>query len=134
MTVTLLAQWSDGFYKLFGDIDNHTELYITYGSDEIVADNLMWDFEPEEDLTERREQYRDLLVILLNSSQPVDTDTLTGVVFDITDEFDWTQDGSARGLYTLKSEDSGSAYAANASDFARLVKMMEEYTEADAGS
>lgn len=133
MTVTLLAQWSDGFYKLFGDIDNHTELYITYGSDEIVADNLMWDFEPEEDLTERREQYRDLLIILLNSSHPVDTDTVTGVVFDITDEFDWTRDGSARSLYTLKAEDNGSSYAANASDFARLVKMMEEYTE-DSGN
>ena len=134
MAVTLLAQWSDGFYKLFGDIYNYTELYITYGSDEIVADNLMWDFEPEEDLTERREQYRDLLVILLNSSQPVDTDTVTGVVFDITDEFDWTSEGTARSLYTLKAEDNGTAYAANASDFTRLVKMMSEYTESDAES
>ena len=126
--MTNLATWPGGF-TLIGDTRNYTELYVAYGEDEIPADNLYWDFEPEEDLTERREQYRDLLVILLNSSVPVDTDTLTGVVFDITDEFDWSSDGSARSLYTLKAEDNGSAYAANASDFARLVKLMKEYTE-----
>ena len=126
--MTNLATWPGGF-TLIGDTDNHTELYVAFGEDEIPADNLYWDFEPEEDDTERREQYRDLLSILLNSSQPVDTDTLTGVVFDITDEFDWARDGSARSLYTLKSENNGTAYAANASDFARLVKLMEEYTE-----
>lgn len=131
--MTNLATWPGGF-TLIGDTRNYTELYVAYGEDEVPADNLYWDFEPEEDLTERREQYRDLLVILLNSSQPVDTDTVTGVVFDITDEFDWTRDGSARSLYTLKAEDNGTAYAANASDFTRLVKMMEEYTEADAES
>ena len=126
--MTNLATWPGGF-TLIGDTRNYTELYVAYGEDETPADNLYWDFEPEEDLTERREQYRDLLVILLNSSVPVDTDTLTGVVFDITDEFDWSSDGSARSLYTLKAEDNGSAYAANASDFTRLVKLMKEYTE-----
>lgn len=131
--MTNLATWPGGF-TLIGDTRNYTELYVAYGEDETPADNLYWDFEPEEDLTERREQYRDLLVILLNSSQPVDTDTLTGVVFDITDEFDWTRDGSARSLYTLKAEDNGAVYAANASDFSRLVKLMEEYTDADLGS
>lgn len=128
--MTTLATWPGGF-TLIGDTDSHTELYVAYGEDEIPADNLYWDFEPEEDGTERREQFRDLLNILLNSSQPVDTDTLTGVVFDITDEFDWSRDGSARSLYTLKAEDNGVAYAANASDFTRLVKLMEEYTEDD---
>ena len=128
--MTTLATWPGGF-TLIGDTDNHTELYVAYGDDEIPADNLYWDFEPEEDDTERREQFRDLLNILLNSSQPVDTDTLTGVVFDITDEFDWSRDGSVRSLYTLKAEDNGVAYAANASDFTRLVKLMEEYTEDD---
>ena len=131
--MTTLATWPGGF-TLIGDTRNYTELYVAYGEDEIPADNLYWDFEPEEDLTERREQYRDLLVILLNSSHPVDTDTVTGVVFDVTDEFDWTSEGSARSLYTLKAEDNGTAYAANASDFTRLVKMMSEYTEADAES
>ena len=131
--MTNLATWPGGF-TLIGDTRNYTELYVAYGEDETPADNLYWDFEPEEDLTERREQYRDLLVILLNSSVPVDTDTVTGVVFDVTDEFDWTSEGSARSLYTLKAEDNGTAYAANAADFARLVKMMEEYTEADAES
>lgn len=128
--MTNLATWPGGF-TLIGDTTNHTELYVTYGEDETVADNLYWDLEPEEDDTERREQFRDLLGILLNSSHPVDTDTLTGVVFDITDEFDWSRDGAARSLYTLKSEENGTAYAANASDFSRLVKLMEEYTETD---
>lgn len=131
--MTTLATWPGGF-TLIGDTRNYTELYVAHGEDEIPADNLYWDFEPEEELTERREQYRDLLVILLNSSVPVDTDTVTGVVFDVTDEFDWTSEGSARSLYTLKAEDNGTAYAANASDFARLVTMMSEYTEADAES
>lgn len=126
--MSILATWPGG-YTLIGDTRNYTELYVAYGEDETPADNLFWDFEPEDDLTERRQQFRDLLVIHLNSSVHVDTDTLTGVVFDITEEFDWTRDGSARSLYTLKSEDNGTAYAANASDFARLVKMMEEYTE-----
>ena len=126
--MTNLATWPGGF-TLIGDTDNHTELYVAFGEDEIPADNLYWDFEPEEDDTERREQYRDLLRILLDSSHPVDTGTLTGVVFDITDEFDWSRDGSARSLYTLKAEDNGAAYSANASDFTRLVNLMEEYTE-----
>lgn len=125
-----LANWSAGF-TLIGDTDNHTELYVEYGDDATVADNLYWDFEPEADDTERRVQFRDLLSNLTSNVQVVDTDTLTGIAFDITEEFDWSEDGRARGLYRLKSEDNGETYAANASDFTRLVKLMEEYTEND---
>lgn len=123
-----LANWAGG-YSLVGDIDNYTELYVAYGEDEIPADNLYWDFEPEADDTERRVQFRDLLSNLTSNVQVVDTDTLTGIAFDITEEFDWSEDGRARGLYRLKSEDNGETYAANASDFTRLVKLMTEYTE-----
>ncbi len=41
-----------GGFTLIGDTDNHTELYVAYGEDEIPADNLYWDFEPEEDDTD----------------------------------------------------------------------------------
>ena len=123
-----LANWAGG-YSLVGDIDNYTELYVAYGDDTTVADNLYWDFEPEADDTERRVQFRDLLSNLTTNVQVVDTDTLTGIAFDITEEFDWSEDGRARGLYRLKSEDNGETYAANASDFTRLVKLMTEYTE-----
>lgn len=123
-----LANWAGG-YSLVGDIDNYTELYVAYGDDTTVADNLYWDFEPEADDTERRVQFRDLLSNLTSNVQVVDTDTLTGIAFDITEEFDWSEDGRARGLYRLKSEDNGETYAANASDFTRLVKLMTEYTE-----
>ena len=126
--MTNLATWPGGF-TLIGDTDNHTELYVEYGDDTTVADNLYWDFEPEADDTERRVQFRDLLSNLTTNAQVVDTDTLTGIAFDITEEFDWSEDGRARGLYRLKSEDNGETYAANASDFTRLVKLMTEYTE-----
>lgn len=126
--MTDLATWPGGL-TLIGDTDNHTEMYVAYGDDTTVADNLYWDFEPEADDTERRVQFWDLLSNLTTNVQVVDTDTLTGIAFDITEEFDWSEDGRARGLYRLKSEDNGETYAANASDFTRLVNLMTEYTE-----
>lgn len=129
MALELLGDWSQG-WTILGDADNHTELAIAYGEDQTIADNLYWDFEPEEDESLRAEQFRTVLHALTNNSRIVETDVLTGLVIDITEEFDWTQDGRARGLYSLKSEESGAIYAANSDDTDHLVSLMENYTDA----
>lgn len=121
------AQWQAG-WSVVGD-DNF--IGVAYGDDHTIADNMSWDFEPIEDDTERKTEHAALLHALIYRSHIIDTEYLNGLSIDITDEFDWTGEGSARGLYTLKSEDTGDAYVSNADDIATLVKLMDEYTEDD---
>lgn len=119
------AEWDSG-WSVVGD-DNF--LGVAYGPDQDIADNMSWDFETIEDDTERKTDHAALLHALVYRSQIVDTDHLSGLVVDITDEFDWLGYGAVRGLYTLKSEDTGDAYAANADDAETLVRLMQEYTD-----
>ena len=119
------AEWPQG-WSVVGD---ENFLGVAYGDEQTVADNMSWDFEPIEDDTERKVEHAELLHALIYRSQIVDTDRLSGIVVDTTGEFDWSGEGVARGLYTLKSEDTGDAYAANADDASTLVKLMNEYAE-----
>lgn len=119
------ASWDQG-WSVVGD-DNF--IGVAYGDDQTIADNMSWDFEPIEDDTERKTEHAALLHALIYRSRIVDTEHLSGLAIDITDEFDWTGEGSARGLYTLKSEDTGDAYVSNADDIDTLVKLMNEYSE-----
>lgn len=119
------ASWDQG-WSVVGD-DNF--IGVAYGDDQTIADNMSWDFEPIEDDTERKNEHAKLLHALIYNSHIIETEYLSGLIIDITDEFDWTGEGAARSLYTLKSEDTGDAYAANADNIAPLVKLMDEYTE-----
>lgn len=123
-----LAVWPQG-WTLLGNLDEHSELGLASGEDLLFEDNLYWDFSSEDDDVERAVAYTDLLNTLIYNSQIIETDYLVGYVVDVTEEYDWTDEGRARGVYTLKSEDSGEVYAANSSDLARLVKLMKDYTE-----
>lgn len=123
-----LAVWPQG-WTLRGDLDEHSELGLASGEDLLYEANLYWDFSSEDDEVERAVAYTDLLNTLIYNSQIIETDYLIGYVVDVTEEYDWTDEGRARGVYTLKSEDSGEVYAANSSDLARLVKLMKDYTE-----
>ena len=121
------ASWDQG-WSVVGD-DNF--IGVAYGDDQTIADNMSWYFGPIEDDTERKNEHATLLHALIYNSHIIDTEYLSGLAIDITDEFDWTGEGSARGLYILKSEDTGDAYVSNADDIATLVKLMDEYTEDD---
>lgn len=119
------AAWQAG-WSVVGD-DNF--IGVAYGPDKTIADNMSWDFEPIEDDTERKTEHAALLHALFYRSHILDTEYLSGLVINITDEFDWTGEGAARGLYILKSEDTGEAYVANDDDVETLVQLMNEYTE-----
>ena len=119
-----LCTYTGGWHVVGDD----STLAIAFGDGRTAATNTVWDLSVIEDDTEREVEYAELLNILLNA-QLVDTEVLSGIAVDVTDEFDWYDDGRARALYTLKSEDTDNVYAANSDEFENLVSLLKEYTE-----
>lgn len=121
-----LATWPSG-WSIVGD---DTNLALAFGEDQDNAENATWDLAVYEDDTERAVEYADLLSKLLDA-KIIDTDTLSGIVVNVGQEFDFYDEGTARGLYRLKSGNTDTVYAAESDDYDRLVSLMQEYTDND---
>lgn len=127
MTIQTLINWPDHGWAVIGDPDGDSYLALTKNSSEFASEHA-WHLSAIEDDHEREAEFAELLGILQNA-EIFDTEYLNAIVVNITDDFDWYDEGTSRALYTLKSEDKGTTYVAASDDHAHLVDLVKTYTD-----
>lgn len=124
-----LIEWPKQGWSVVGDLrgDKYLALSVNGSTD---ASGHEWHLTVIEDDTERAVEFATLLTYL-REAEIVQTDHLSGIVVDVTEEFDWEGEGPVRGLYTLASDDTEDTYIAYGDTVDELRQKMLDYSEPD---